>query len=168
MHDPRPWFRASKKAWYLQVGKRQICLGRDAKLAKQKAREILAGNIPAETSKVTFAQLCDEFLEFSKHEHQPDTYDWFRWFLTDCCEHVGSVRAADLRPIDVHRWVRGRSWSQSTLHSALTCVKRVYNWAADEGLITVNPVKSLKKPAIQRRERILTPEERKKMLAAVK
>jgi integrase len=42
-------------------------------------------------------------------------------------------------------------------------VKRAFNWAADEGLIAANPVKKVKKPIMRRRERFITPEERRKI-----
>ncbi len=33
MRFPRPFFRASKNAWYGQLGKRQVSLGRDREAA---------------------------------------------------------------------------------------------------------------------------------------
>ena len=37
----KPFFRASKQAWYVQVGKRQTSLGKDREEAFHRYREIL-------------------------------------------------------------------------------------------------------------------------------
>jgi integrase len=50
----------------------------------------------------------------------------------------------------------------------VTCLKRAYNWAEAEGILTSNPVKKVAKPAARARDRILTPEERLEVAAAIK
>lgn len=41
MKFPKPFFRRSKQAWYLQLGARQISLGKDRDEAFAKYRDIL-------------------------------------------------------------------------------------------------------------------------------
>ena len=41
MRFAKPFFRASKQAWYVQIGKRQISLGKDREEAFRRYREIL-------------------------------------------------------------------------------------------------------------------------------
>ena len=46
MRQPKPFYRKSKQAWYLQIGKRQVSLGPDEKEAWQKYHEIMADKRP--------------------------------------------------------------------------------------------------------------------------
>jgi integrase len=46
-------------------------------------------------------------------------------------------------------------------------VKRAFTWATGEGILKENPLRGLKKPPANRRERILTPEEWEELFAAV-
>ena len=45
---------------------------------------------------------------------------------------------------------------------------QVFSWSEQEGLIGTNPIKHVKKPAIRRRERLVTNDEKKQILTAIK
>jgi integrase len=70
-----------------------------------------------------------------------------------------------LKPFHVTRWLDSHPAWKGTRWGAVTAVKRAFNWSADEGLIAANPVKKVKKPPMRTRERFVTPEERRKILA---
>src|SRR5262249_32326073 len=51
--------------------------------------------------------------------------------------------------------------------NAIVAVKRVFNWADAEGVLQPNPVKGVKKPPQRHRDRVLAPQEREELLAAI-
>ena len=79
----KPWYRASKDAWYVEFNGRQVRLakGRDnEKAARDAFYKLMAngsGKLPdADTLRV--ATVCDLFLDYSQKHHVPDTYRWYQ------------------------------------------------------------------------------------------
>jgi integrase len=179
----RPFFREFDGCWYAQVrqgGKRkQVKLrdlndnpirGHDNQEAAFKAFHRLMAQDPATTPEPTtlkVAQVCDLFLSHSKRHNEEKTYEWYRGFLQDFCDFFGTLNALEVKPFHVSRWLDAHPGWRGTRRNAVICVKRAFNWAAAEGLLPQNPVRTVKKPPPARRERILTPEEWAEMFAAV-
>src|SRR5262245_2107039 len=171
MRFPKPFFRASKGAWYLQLGKRQISLGKDRDEAFERYREILlheqGQTAEPALRRLTVAQVFDLFLEWSSGHNDPRTYDWYRTFLQDFSDRHGSLEAAKLKPFHVTRWLDShRGWGEASRRCATIAVKRAFNWADEQGVLRPNPLKGLRKGPPKRRERTLTPEEREQILRA--
>lgn len=173
----KPFFRAFDGWWYAQIragGRR-----RQVKLVKGKENEeqawkafhrLLASDpstLPAPTA-LKVAHVCDLFLTHSERHHDPATFGWYRKYLQSFCDTCGAVGALDVRPYHVSRWLDGHPGWQSSRRCAVTCVKRVYNWAEAEGVLPANPLRKVAKPPCARRERVLTPEERQQILAAIR
>ena len=84
----KPWYRASKDAWYVEFNGRQVRLakGRDnEKAARDAFYKLMAngsGKLPdADTLRV--ATICDLFLDHSQKHHVPDTFHWYQDYLQD-------------------------------------------------------------------------------------
>ena len=123
----QPFFRSSKQAWYLQIGKRQLSLGRDRKEALRRYEEIKLHDlhtVPAFPSRLKVAQVCDLFLEWSLEHHEPPTYDFYRWFRQGFCRLTGSLPVTQLQRLHVTRWLKGKGWNDTTQNRAISCIKR--------------------------------------------
>ncbi len=171
MRFPKPFYRTAKQAWYLQLGRQQLSLGKDRAEAFQRYQQILLHHqgVPAPSAKrFTAAEVCDLFLEWSLRRHERQTYDWYRTFLQSFCDAYGGLTALDLKPFHVTQWLERHDWSSTSQNQAITCIKRALNWAVGEGLIANNPLQKVRKPRAQRRERILTANEWEIIFAAVK
>jgi integrase len=170
MHQPKPWFRASKNAWYVQIGRRQVSLGKDEAEAHRRFYRLMAeegldqARRPA--ADIQVAVLCDLYLDHSRRHHAPATYEWYRAYLQDFCDRYGGLGVAALRPLHVTRWLEAHGWGQSTRRGAIAIIKRVLSYALAEGYIREDPLRSLKKPPMRRREKILSAEERRALLDA--
>jgi len=168
MKFPKPFFRKSKQAWYVQVGKEQHSLGKDREEAYRLYQELLLheeGKAPDPTKPLTAAQVCDLFLEWSSRHNDRDTYVWYKHFLQSFCNLHGGLKATELKVFYVTRWLDSTPrWGEATRRCATIAVKRAFNWAEGEGHLSANPLKGLKKGPAKRRERILTPDERKQIL----
>lgn len=170
MRFPKPFFRASKQAWYLQLGHRQISLGKDRDAAFTRYRQILLheqGVSGTDDRQYLVAEICDLFLESCQATCDPSTYDWYRRFLSDFCRYVKLLGVAELKPFHVTRWIQTKTWGPTSQGRVLGALKRAFNWAVGEGLLADNPIRHMKKPPSKRRERYLTAEERRQILAAV-
>ena len=169
MRTPKRWFRKSEGRWYVQVGKRQVCLGPDEReafrrFARLMLEEGLTANVPFPA--VNVASICDLFLEWSARHNQPVTYRWYKQFLQEFCKWHGTLDVANHKPFHVTKWLDGHKWNASSRRCAIGAVKRAFSWAADEGLIAESPIKKIRKPAVNRRDTILTPEQQQAALAA--
>jgi hypothetical protein len=173
MRFPKPFFRASKDAWYVQLGKRQISLGKDRDEEFERYRVLLLqerGENPEPAfRRLTVAQVFDLFLEWSNRHNEAKTYEWYQNFLQDFSDMYGALEATKLKPFNVTRWLDShRSWGEASRRCATIAVKRAFNWADAEGILTPNPLKHVKKGPPKRRERILTADERQQILKAAR
>jgi integrase len=174
----KPYFRNFDGWWYAQirVGRQR----KQVKLIKGKENEKEAyrlfcrlmadegGQIP-EPTRFDVAALCDLFLDYSQKHNEPATYEWYRSFLQDFCDHYGRLVVADLKPFHMTRWLDAHpGWNDGGRRCAITSVKRAFNWACDEGLLRENPFRKVRKPKVKSRDRILTPAERSEVVTTAK
>jgi integrase len=189
MRPNHPWYWAAKNTWFVEVGGQRHRLGKHPE-GEPPPRKRKKGDPPpmppdaimqayyrlmatasrqlpeAETLRV--CQVCDLFLDYSEKHHAPDTYRGYRDFLQDFCEMYGTLLGKDLKPLHVSRWLDAHPGWIGSRRNAIVAVKRAFNWADAEGLLQPNPVKSVKKPPQRHRDRILTPDEGREILAAIK
>ena len=110
--------------------------------------------LPAETydHQVSLAEVIEEFLEFLSRERSPHTYEWYRYRLKRLHERYPSIRAGDLRPIDVRKWVDAYELSQTSRHNYFRTIKTCFKWAQREGLIRENPLAHLSVPTAESKD----------------
>ena len=53
----------------------------------------------------TVAAGCDLFLDWCQRHNAACTYEWYRDFLQDFCEHRGKAPATELKPFHVTGWL---------------------------------------------------------------
>jgi integrase len=78
-----------------------------------------------------------------------------------------AARAADLKPFHVTHWLDSHPDWNGGRRNAVTALKRAFNWADTQGILTPNPLRTVEKPAARRRTSILTVTERDEILTAV-
>jgi integrase len=81
------------------------------------------------------------------------------FYVQSFCEKWGQVTVREVRPYHVTRWLDGNNWNDTTRYNAMRSAFRVFNWATDEGLISANPLKGMKRPRPKSRQRFLTEDE---------
>lgn len=171
MRRPEPWYRASKEAWYVQFGDKQVRLAKGPKDATEKeafdAYYRLMAHRPENLPKGDDL-LCDLFLDHSKAHHEPDTFRLYKHFLQRFCKSYGRSPAADIKPLHVTRWLdQHPKWKASRRHAALA-VKRAFTWADKQGILSPSPLRTLEVDPNNRRTRVLTPDEQREIFAAIK
>ena len=166
------WYREFDDWWYVTVrisGRRvqkKVYQGKDHREEAERRfhRMMLDAGKERLPSDVLFAELVDLFLDYCEAQ-QPASYGWYRKFLQSFLNsYKGTVRA--LKPLHVRAWLDGRSWSQSTQRQAIVAVKRVVNWAFDEGYIRRKPLRKLKRPPMKSRQTLVSAKTHKAILKA--
>jgi hypothetical protein len=123
VRQPKPWFRSSRNAWYVEHRSRQVRLGvhPDGAPPPKKSKawwnapqiildafyKLMASD-PADLPKpdaVLTAQVLDLFLDHSEWHNERPTFLWYKHFLQSFTGMYGRLPAQELRPIHVSRWL---------------------------------------------------------------
>lgn len=167
--EPKPFFRKSKRAWYLQLGKRQISLGKDKKLAWIKYHQLMADGEPIQET-ATIEMLFERYLGWVEEHRKPGTYAKIRRDLSSFAGFIGKqAKIAALSGSDLASWVESqKTWGSTTRNEAITSVIRCFNWAVGKRYLKVNNVAVVPdKPRRKRRETVISPEDWTKLLSHV-
>jgi integrase len=169
------WLREQDGYYYTTYRRQQHKLSKDSKEAEKEYHRILSesgdeadagviGNRP------TFKKLARLYLEYTQQTKSERTYLHQRYFLQRFCDHVGGKKAADLKPADVTAWVLKHKarWGHNTQVTARSLVVAVLNWAIAEGHLRYSPLAKMKVGQTHSRERILTKDERERILGAIR
>lgn len=189
MNQRSPWYRKSKDAWYVEIDGRQQPLGKHPENAPLPKKGKKGWNVPpeiltafhermiawareeatrADPRTVLAREVCDRFLVASEKTVEARTFEWYKKYLQSFCDLHGGVRASDLRPLHLTDWLDQHSgWKASRRH-AIISVKRCFKWAEEEGIVDKSPFRGVKKPPVGRRDRILSPAEKKEILETIK
>ena len=170
-HYPKPFFRAPRGLWYVQVDGRQVNLGPDRDEAFRRYHDLMARgrDVPESSDGTYVVSVLDSFLDWCHRHRATRTYAWYRDYLQSFARSIPRDLSVDrLKPIHVQQWVDAQpGWGRGK-RGAITAVQRAFNWAAKMGLIETSPVRHVEKPRAGRRDVIITPEEFAWILSRVK
>lgn len=166
----KPWFRQQTGWWMAKIGGQlhKLAKGRRNKsTAKRKFHELMATSArPAESPNARVADICEEFLRWSKKHHKADTYRCYNGYLQSFCEYCGHLPVQQLQKFHITRWIDAQPWNATSQYNGRRSAFRALNWAADEELIPKNPLQGLKRPKPKPRQRAMTKAEYRALLAA--
>jgi len=183
MRRARPWFLAKTDGWYVTQGTGQILLGKHPAGAPKPKRIKGGWNAPQvildafhafmakgklpEPDRLSVAQVCDLFLEHAQKHNDARTFAWYDAYLQGFCRAYPTLKAADLKPFHVTKWLDDHpTWKSSRRH-AIIAVKRAFNWADREGILSPSPIRGVVKPPVKARPVTLTKAERREILTAI-
>jgi integrase len=148
------WYRKAKDAWYATISGQQLSLGVRGKANRKAAQEAwhkLMVDWPGmkpepKTEALTVKQVVDSFLSDVAGRAKTKTVEVYRYLLTPFVEKMGGRAASDVRPHDAEEFARKPSWSSSTRNDFLTALVTAFRWATRAGLLTADPLSSVRKP----------------------
>jgi integrase len=175
MNPRKPWYRASKDAWYVEIEGKQVRLAKGKKNKAQAetayfrlmAGSVQHGNGLNGSPPLLTVALCDLFLQYSMVHNKASTFEYHKNFLAMFVKECGKLPARSIKPFHVTQWVDSKKNWTGAKRSAIAVVQRVFSWAKTQGLIAENTLTGLKKPPIGRRERIVTAAEREQIFELV-
>lgn len=168
---PSVWFREQDGWYYTTFRGEQVKLSKDVREAETAFHALHAQEPDQEPKgyRPSFRKLADQYLDFTQQTKSERTYDHQKYFLQLFCDHVRNKRAADLKPADVTGWIlKQKTWGHNTQVTARGLVAACLNWAVEQGTLQFSPLARMKVGQMHGRERILTREERAKVLAAIR
>ncbi|MCY2967401.1 MAG: site-specific integrase [Planctomycetota bacterium] len=172
-HFPKPFFRAARGLWYVQIDGKQVNLGDNQEAAFEQYHRLMATPHrlpPKQVSGELVVGIIDDFLDWCEKHKARDTY---RWYVKRTQSFVLSIPATltidNFKPIHVTRWIDSHStWNDGTKRGSVIAVQRAMNWAVQQGLIEKSPIAYFEKPQAGKRERVITADEYASIVALVK
>ncbi len=76
---PKPFHRANRGLWYVQIDGKQHNLGPDKDEAFRRYHQLMQA--PAPVASTLVAGVIDGFLEWTKQHRAPRTFEWYLDFL---------------------------------------------------------------------------------------
>ncbi len=154
----KPWYRKSNDAWYVIHHGKQIRLAKGKANRKEAYREFLKLTErcdPGTASRSSSEAICSAFLEHARVHLKPNTVIGYERFVEPFAETVKDLDANSVLPKHVSSFLNAHiDWNKTTRYNAITAIKRAWAWAHEEGHITVNQLKPMKRPRPERREDI--------------
>jgi integrase len=168
-HYPKPFFRESRKLWYVQLNGTQHNLGPNQEAAFKAYHKLMAK--PPEKSIVnpdSLAVLIDRFLDFTKHHRAADTFEWYQSRLQRFLDRYPGLTVPELKPFHVQEWIDGYpNLAKGSKRNLCRSIMRAMTWAEQQGIIEKSPIAHFKKPAGGKRERVISDAEWKDLLGLV-
>lgn len=163
----KPFYWKSRKAWYVKSddGKSQTYLADDEDTAYDVWKELTSVEHPTDPN-TPVAAIAENFLRWAIKHVASSTYAQYSRYVASFCEPWGGLRARELKPFHVTKWLENKTWGDSGKRTAVTAVKRCFAWAVEEGLLNNNPLQRVRRPAVKRRERLITDDEHALMMQA--
>lgn len=169
MRTPKPYFKKSHKAWYVNLHGKNVRLGEDEETAWQEYHILMARG--KEIKPPTPVQaVFGLFLEWVKDEKSAGTYRFYKAFLDSFGKFIGpKLNLGDLRPYHVNNWIKQAypKAGSTHKHNAVRAVKRAFAWAVKEGRIERSPLANMvNEHKLRRREYYIQPAEFDRLLEA--
>jgi len=159
--QPKPFFRKQTQSWYFSTNGKQHPLGRDREKAFRKFHELMANPEQVGTENFTLYELSQRYLDWVKANRASSTYERNLHYLKSFIDAVGKrLKPSNLKPPVVRKWATSQpTWNSTSQSDAIGVVQRLLNWAVEEELLNLNPIRGLKKPSRKRRDVVYTPEQ---------
>jgi integrase len=170
MRQPTPFFRKQTQTWYVQIGKKQINLGKDKKEATKRYHQLMAEHKRYTGDDTVFA-IIEAYKGWLRAEKAKSTATMRSAVLLSFQEHIGTrLKAWQVKPHHVQSWCTEKyGHRSSTWRNYVTnAVGFVFSWAKKQGYISENPLKGMEKPKAEIRQEFLPADVWPKLLALPK
>jgi integrase len=165
-HFPKPFFRSARQCWFVEIDGKQTKLCPDRHEALRLYGELMAKPRAAKLASDSIAVLMDIFLDWTEQHRPGRTYEWYRERCQGFLDAIpATLTIRELKPFYVQQWVDTHRWNDGMKRGAMIAVKRAFNWLAKQGHIDRSPITGLELPPQGHRERVITPDEYKSILA---
>ena len=187
MRRPKPYYKKSHHAWYVNIHGRPIRLASEAEgeeAAYTQYDKLMAGSQPI-AHDTPVVDLLDRFLEHHQSESADATYQFYRNALDSFAHYIGpKLRLTSLKPFHVYEWIKrdhktakratqkgvvdtGKPTTDNYRRNLIRAVKAAFRWAEECEHIDRSPIRHVKLPSARSRDVYLTPEQWDKIVAIV-
>ncbi len=153
---PRPWQRKSTGAWFVQIAKKKVYLGKNKREAFAKYHAIMHRKQTPTT--YTVGQIVSFYLLWLESNRAAETAASRKGILEDFVEYVPVKLKADaIKPHHVQSWIddNKRIKSPTTANYRIGLIKGVFSWAKRMGHLDENPLADMPRPRCKVRQDVL-------------
>ncbi|MDA7980518.1 MAG: tyrosine-type recombinase/integrase [Pirellulales bacterium] len=159
MRFPQPWYRKSRRAWFVTLDGQQILLGKSKPEALARYQQLMANPRPQAVPSGSLLAIIDAFLDWVHRNRAPDTYEWYRYRLERFARRFPDMKATEVRPHHAEAWVNEYQLARTSRRNYLRSIKCCLKWATKQGHIASNPLEALQVPSAEAREILISEEE---------
>jgi integrase len=165
-HYPKPFFRAPRGLWYVQINGKQFNLGPDKDAAfkayhalMQQTEKLTA--VTTAAAKALVVVIVDDFLDWYEKHRSLDTYRWYKDRLQLFLNTIPpDLTVDDLKPFHVQKWINAYpELSSGSKRNYCRSIIRAMTWAEEQGYVGRSPLAHFRKPGGGRKEQVVTPEQ---------
>lgn len=156
MRSPTPWKRKQTGNWYIELGGKQINLGKDKELAFEEYHKLMTAKHQGRSiGNVTVRQILDAYWNWFKNSHKPSTVNHRTPVLQAFAKSVpATLKARQLKGHHVQKWL-DKDYpgnGPTTLNTYIATIKAAMNWAVSQGYIEFSPIAKMPKPRAKIRQ----------------
>ena len=173
-HFPKPFFKKARQLWYVEIDRKQHCLGPDKEAAFQQYHALMQARRVGELQRAAaglnplVVVLADAFLEWVKKERTIHTFEWHRHRLQRFCQKHPQLTVADLKPFHVQQWVDSYTHlSKTSRRNYFRTVKACIRWSLAQGYIEKDPLLGMQIPTGDIREVTIPQADFERLLAVI-
>ena len=163
----KPWYRKSRKRWYVKINGVTHNLGPDKQEAMAKFHELMATPDKPFNSDMVVVVL-DQFLQWNKANRKPRTHEWYMRHVEPFAKSVKDLAVSEIRTHHVQKHLDSLSSGDTSRNMAWRAISRAFNWAIRQELTDRNPALNAEKPAAKVREDYVTEAEYEIVMKNVK
>lgn len=84
----KPFKKAGRPYWYVEINRTQINLGEDKEAAFEEYHRLMVGTTPI-NSRTPVAVLLDQFLTWTKDNKAESTFTWYNHYIVSFAKFLG-------------------------------------------------------------------------------
>jgi len=173
----KPWYRAPRQTWFVEIEGKQVVLAKGPKAATRKEawtafnKLMERVDVPdPNAQQYSVVAIFGRFLAWTKKKKAPATYDQRKYFLKSFVnfKKVRTMRPERITVELVDDWLDAHpKWKNSRRH-AILCIRSAFHWAVKRKRLTTNPITNIDIPARGRVLRYLNKDQREAIFEATK
>jgi len=121
---------------------------RDKKAAGREAARLRISYNPGKRAKTPLEKIKERYLQYSRSNHPPSTYNYNRITLDRFCEWAGT-RPTDTLTIENYKEYRLLSVKKQTVNREYNSLRSMFNMAVSWGMMEKNPCHGVKRYRIE-------------------
>ncbi len=165
----KPFYRASRKKWFVvRSSGKFIPLHEDEEEAFRIWNQMLEQSRRPGDPRLTVAALASRFLKEQELLLKPDRYKHLEHYVCVFVADHGGKRCNEVTKGTVAGWVNATDWGDYARRDGIASVKQMYKWGMAKKHLPENPIATLPNPKPDPRERVLSEDEHRRLIAVAR
>lgn len=166
----KPFYWEERGGWYYfqrdENNKRhRVRLADTEKEAYDEWHRLESQPAGIDSTSPTVELVATQFALWLANNRKRATCDYYAAYLHPLAKVWAQRRVDSIKPFDLTQYLAGAKLPKGAQRAVIVCVKACFNWGVKQGVIDKNPLASVQKPAVGRREETVDEADRQRVLA---